>query len=61
MMKELLDNPNVYGTSASLRFWNELSQRMTLWSDGRINVMTAEPSTLNALWQLELSSESPNE
>jgi len=42
-MKDIVDNLNTNDTSASLRYWNEVSQRMTLWSDGRVNVVTAEP------------------
>ena len=61
MMKDLLDNPVTNDTSASLRFWNEVSQQITVWTDGRINVMTAETSTLNALWHLEFKSDLPDE
>jgi len=60
LMKYIVDNPKTNDTSASLRFWNEVSQRMTLWSDGRVNIATAEPSTLNALWQLEFKSSVPD-
>jgi len=58
-MKDILDSPKTNDTSTSLRFWNDVSQRMTLWSDGRVNVLTAEPSTLDALWRLEFKSELP--
>jgi hypothetical protein len=60
-MKELIDQPRTNGTSASLRFWKEVSQRMTLWTDGRVNVVTADPSTLDALWRLEFKSSLPDE
>jgi len=60
-MKDILDSPKTNDTSTSLRFWNDVSQRMTLWSDGRVNVLTAEPSTLDALWQLEFNRRVPDE
>ena len=61
LMKDFVDDPKTNDTSTALRFWNDVSQRMTLWSDGRVNVMTAEPSTLDALWQLEFNRGVPDE
>ena len=59
LMNDIVDRPKTNDTSDSLRFWKEVSQRMTLWTDGNVNVVTAEPSTLNALWRLEFKSELP--
>ena len=61
LMKDIVDIPTTNDTSASLRFWNQVSQRMTLWTDGRVNVVTADQSTLDALWQLEFKSSVPDE
>ncbi len=61
LMKDIVDNPKTNDTSASLRFWSEVSERMTLWTDGSVNIMTADPNTLNALWQSEFKSSVPDE
>ncbi len=61
MMSDIVDFPKTNDTSASLRFWNLVSQRLTLWSDGRVNAVTADPSTLNALWHLEFKSDAPEQ
>ena len=61
MMSDIVDFPKTNDTSASLRFWDLVSQRLTLWSDGRVNAITADPSTLNALWHLEFKSDAPDQ
>jgi hypothetical protein len=37
----------------------EVGRQLTLWSDGRINVMTADPDILNAVWQAQFKASIP--
>ena len=59
-MSDIIDRKYSGDTSASIRYWQSTSQQMTLWSDGKMNVMTAYPESLKELWQLKFKSTIPD-
>lgn len=58
-LSEIMFAPNTHDTSASLRHWLAVSERMTLWTDGKINARVASTETLHGLWRLRFKMEAP--
>jgi hypothetical protein len=51
--------PSVSQSQSLSQLRNSLS-RSTLWSDGRINLRTADPSVIDAAWQLQFNASAPS-
>ncbi len=60
-LSEIIVAPLALETSESLRYWLVVSARITLWTDGRVNVTGATPETINELWRLRFNLEAPEE
>lgn len=56
---EIVDLTSSKSTSNSFANLLEATQRMTLWSDGRLNIMTADRETLDAVWRYQFNAAAP--
>lgn len=52
---------NVRGDSSNRDTYHELSQQLTLWGNGRLNLTRASDATVNAVWSLLLGRPAPTE
>ena len=57
--REIVDLPNPDSSIRSFENLFAVTQNMSLWSEGRLNVMTAEKETIDALWQFQFNSPAP--
>ena len=57
--REIVDLPDSDSSIRSFENLFAITQNMTLWSEGRLNVMTAEKETIDALWRFQFNSPAP--
>ncbi len=57
---EIIDISISRASSDSFASLLAATQRMTLWSDGRLNIMTADRETLDAVWRYQFNSPAPD-
>ena len=57
---EIIDLSSSESSSGSFASLLAATQRMTLWSDGRLNIMTADLETLDAVWRYRFNAPAPD-
>lgn len=57
--REIIDTPNPTASSDNASMLLAATRRMTLWSDGRLNILTADSETLDAVWRYQFNTPAP--
>ena len=58
--RDVIDLPNPMSSAESLAILREATIRMTLWSDGLLNILTSDRATLDAVWRFQFNAPSPD-
>jgi hypothetical protein len=60
-LAQIFEQPSSMNPLDRFSEWNRYAEKLTLWSDGRLNILSCSPETLDALWKFRFGRAAPKQ